>query len=281
MIKDFANQEYQSKMKIKKDYNIRGFVNPYFGNKKPEGKKGGFNTKKYLKILAVIFLAYLVIYSDLFKVKTIEVNGTDMIDKAELKQLISDQISHRRWLILPQDNLLFLSKRQIVSKINVQYALADLKIDRGWHKLTINIVEKVSYLIVYNKQKFFFADNRGVITKEITQEEATRYWTKFPILNVSRDTNIGDTIVSEKMVSYILQLNEKIKALGIEINGFENEEEFGAILVAKAGWRAKFDINSDLDLAIENMQIVLKEKIKDLNNLQYIDLRFGNKVFYK
>jgi hypothetical protein len=279
MIKDFANSKYKKRRKIKKDYKRRQFVNPYFENKRE--KSGGFNTPLYLKIIAGVFLIYVIIYSDLFKIKTIEVNGTDMIGQEELRQKVDEEISSWRWYLLPQKNLLFISKKGLSESINNEYKLKKLEIDRGWRKLTINIEEKINYLIIYNNEKFFFADEEGSITTELSQEQAMSYWDKFPILNIYKEINTGDRVTSAKMVEFILEFNTKIKYIGIEFHGYETNGESEITLVSKTGWRAHFDIYSDINLSIENMQLVLNEKIDDETKLEYIDLRFGNKVFYK
>lgn len=281
MIRDFSQGNYKSKIRIKKDYRKKKFDNPYFNNShKKEGVKG-FNTKLYLKIILVVFLIYLVVYSDLFKIKTITINGADLINKTELEQIVDEQINSWRWFMLPQKNLLFISKKKIIQAINKKYGLAEIEIKRGWKKITVNIKEKVNYLIVNNNEKLFFADKQGIMIREVPQEEANQYLDEFPMLNVPGEINIGDSIVSNKMVDFILKLNEKIKNLGIEIKDYKSGGLNEITLITKAGWQAHFDINNDFDTSIENMQMVLNNKVKDISKLEYIDLRFGDKIYYK
>jgi hypothetical protein len=280
MIKDFAHNDYNPKKKLRKDYKRKKFVNPYFEHKKEKEIKG-FNTKLYLKIIAGVFIVYLLIYSDLFKIKTIEVQGIDMISEIEFRQEVDSHISSWRWWLLPQKNLLLLSKGNLVERINSKYKLSQLEVKRGWQKLNINIEEKINFLIVFNNDKFFFADEEGNITREISQEEAIGYWDRFPILNIYREITIGENVTSETAVTFILDINEKLKSTNIEFHGFESASISEVTLVTKTGWRAHFDIYSDAELNLENMQLVLAEKVEDQNKLEYIDLRFGNKVFYK
>jgi hypothetical protein len=51
--------------------------------------------------------------------------------------------------------------------------------------------------------------------------------------------------------------------------------------VTSEGWSMTFDINSDIVESINNLKLVLSQKIKDRKKLHYIDLRFGNKIFYQ
>ena len=119
------------------------------------------------------------------------------------------------------------------------------------------------------------------MTREITPEEANNYLNKFPVLNTDKEIKISESVVTSKMVDFILKLNEKIKPIGLEAGYYESKAVTEVSLVTKAGWRAHFDVNNDLDTSIANLKLILNDKIKDQSKLEYIDLRFGNKVFYK
>lgn len=281
MIKDFSNNNYKSKIRIKKDYRRKSFINPYFNNTHKNETSNGFNTKLYLKIILVVFIIYVIIYSDLFKIEKININGADLINKTELEQIVNEQINSWRFFVLPQKNLLLISKKKINEAISQRYGLEKIEIKRGWKKITINIKEKINYLIVNDNEKLFFSDNQGIVIREISQEEANRYNQDLPTIKIKRELNIGDQAVSDKMVDFILQLNEKLKSLGIEISNYESGGVTEVTFITKAGWQAHFDINNDFNISIENMKMVLNDKIKDTTKLEYIDLRFGDKIYYK
>lgn len=276
---DFAQQNYQPKIKIRKDYQKKQFVNPYFDSKKA---KGGFNTKLYLKIIAIILIIYVVLYSDLFKIENIEIQGAEMISQVEFRQIIEQELSAWRWYLLPQKNLILLSKKWLENKIRQKYSLNKLTIDKNWRTLKINLQEKISYLIIYNQENFYFADLNGATIRAIPQKEIDQYWDKFPLLNIGqKPMAIGEVVASDKVVNFILRLNEQIKNAKVAIYGYELGEGERVTLVAKDGWRAYFDLASDPKIAVENLVLVLKEKINNPEAIEYIDLRFGNRVYYK
>ncbi|NCN07394.1 hypothetical protein GW933_01735 [Candidatus Falkowbacteria bacterium] len=281
MIKDFSNKNYQSKIRIKKDYKRKHFSNPYFTRSVKKEHSGGFNTKLYLKILLGVFLLYIIIYSDLFKIQTIDVNGADLINKIELEQIVDEQLNNWRWFILPQQNILFISKSNIIKAIGGKYGLDEIAIKRGWKKITINIKERINYLIIKNNDKLFFVDKQGIIIREIRPEESNIYISEFPLMLTDKETTIGTEAVSSTIVDFILQLNDKLKSLGIEINNYKSGGLNEITAITKLGWQAHFDVTSNFDTAIENMQMVLNNKVKDRSVLEYIDLRFGDKIYYK
>jgi len=270
-----------SHIQLKRDYQKKEFVNPYFENQKPKSK---FDTALYLKIMAVVLVLYVVFFSNLLKMDNINTHGFDMINQEEFNQVVNDELDSWRWYLLPSRHMIFFSKSRLADKINSLYSLENLSINRGWRKLDITVAEKVSYLIIFNAhdQTFYFADSEGDITSSLSQEDAERYWTRFPILNVNLEgLKIGDDLTTANTVSFILLLNEKIKDSRINIKGYELMGAGEVGLVTKDSWKVYFNIKSNLDVVLENLILVLNEKIEDPKKIEYIDLRFGDKVFYK
>ena len=274
MINDVSYQP--SRQNIKKDYQIKRFVNPYL-----EKKSRKFNTKLYLQVILAIFLIYVVFYSDLFKIKTINITGLDIISEGEIKPIVEQKLSGWRFMIMPADNMLFMDKEGITRDINAKFRLKQLSVNRAWRSLKINLQEDVSYVIIFN-QKFYFADGDGIIQKEMDNESVKKYWDRFPVLNVSQpQINIGDHIISKTIIGYVLDLDKQLKAVGIYPKGYESGGTDQVNMVSKEGWKAYFDTGSDIKTSIDNLQLVLKDKVPDKNKLDYIDLRFGNKIFMK
>ncbi|MFA4871555.1 MAG: cell division protein FtsQ/DivIB [Patescibacteria group bacterium] len=279
--RDFSqNKALISRSQVKKDYLKKDFANPYFvKNKKP----AGFNTKFYLKIFFIILIIYILIYSDLFKIKNLAIQGTEMIRPEELTALINNKLNTRRWFLIPRRNLFFYDKSDLQKAIKAKYNLSALEIKRGWQSLTIKIKEKISYLIVYNlgDQRFYLADMAGAVDEEIPKEGIAEFWQRFPILNINnQEIKIGENIITAKMVNYILDLDKNLKSQPFNIQGYEKEGIDEVSAVMKEGWRARFDVNSNIKDSVENLLLVYN-KIDKSKTIEYIDLRFGNKVFYK
>lgn len=276
---DIKDYSFQSKIKVKKDYENKHFLNPYF----PKNQlKSRFNTKLYLKVLAIIVVVYVLIYSDFLAIKKVTVTGLDMIKENEFNQVVSDNLKKWRWLVFPQKNFIFFSKGKLKQGIETSYNLESIAIKRGWKSLKIEVKEKISDLIVFNKENFYFADKEGRVTQDLAKERVVDYWQRFPILNIdNQGLKIGDNAANSQQVAFILALDEAVKKTNIERQGYELKEGKDIVLVSKTGWRAYFDYQGDLNLALENLLLVLKEKIKEPQRVEYIDLRFGNKIFYK
>lgn len=279
MTRDCLMEDYSfhGRKHIKRDYYNKTFSNPYFNKKEKSGSK--FNTKRYISILTVIFLVYVIIYSSLLKVQAIEVQGTDMISSDEIKTLAEKNISRLKYFILPGRNMLFISKSQLEKEISTKYSLNKLEITKSWQKLNIKIEEKTAYLIVNNNQSYFFIDAGGTITKELSASDLNQYQSKFPALALNKDLKIGDKPISSRAVNYILELNQALKANNIKLKGYESGEVDQVTILTEAGWKAYFNINVPLDRSVENLMLVLNKKLVG-KKFDYIDLRFGDRVTF-
>ena len=273
MIQDYS---YGSpKAKIKKDYQIKQFVNPYFGK-----KKRAFNTQLYIRIILVIFVVYLVVYSDLLKIRDISVSGTNIINPEEIKDIVKEDLKQNYFLIIPENNLLFLNKEKIATDISHKFSVNKLEIKRGWQKLKITLEEKVSSLIIYNSHNFYLSDSDGTITKEITGDEINKYLNTYPVLNIAKEQiNIGDQVTNAKAINYLIDLDKNLRSDKFGVKGYESRGVDEITFVASENWRVYFDVGSNVTSSIDNLLTILKQKVPDKNKLNYIDLRFGDKVF--
>ncbi len=275
---------FKSRRKVRKDYFKGSYANPYFKtDQQIIPRQGSFNTSLYLKILAVAIVIYVVIYSELPTVTTIEVSGLDLIPEQEFQHVVNQNLKHWRWYLFPQRNMIFLSKKALKQGIEDKYSLEYLTVTKGWKSLSIKLKEKISHAIVYNQNEFYFADQQGRVMQELPQEQVSIYWDRYPILNVGQgEIQIGQEVATPDQMTFMLALDQAILNTNLKKHGYERGEDVNELrLVSKDGWRAYFDITSDLNVALENLILVLNEKIEDPKRVEYIDLRFGNKVFYK
>lgn len=135
------------------------------------------------------------------------------------------------------------------------------------------IAEKINY-------KYYLIDKRGDILEEIMAPD-----TKLPAIYDMR-TDPKYPYISEKKISFIAELFKKFpqRILDTNLIAFELQEdkETGLIARTTGGWYIYVDFNQDIREQLEKLFLTLQEKIKDQQkNLQYIDLRFESRVYYK
>jgi hypothetical protein len=273
----------------------------------------------FLAIVLILGLGYFLLYSDRFEIKNIDVSGTRNIRADDIKSIAESQIAERRFLIFKQRNLFAFSKKELTEKINDKYVLDDLRINKDLPgSLKIEIKEKISLVIWVSNNRYYNLDSNGIAISEIlnlnkskstknkTQEETApepeffdikplnsgelidnREISSFPLIfdETNNEVVLGQSVISSDMISIILNLNKKIpEKINISVNSFKIPElgSREVKIVTNEKWEIYFDTNKDIEMQLNNLKLTLDEKIKgNRSSLQYIDLRFGNRVYYQ
>jgi hypothetical protein len=266
----------ESKIQVRKDYKEKSFSNPYF-----DRFKRGFNTKLYLKILLLVFLVYVFIYSDCFRIKNVEITGTDLIPQKEIQSVVGNYLHRWTFFLVPKNNLIILNKGAIKNEILKKYSVESIEVKRGWQSLKINIKEKICYLILFNQKNYYYIGLDGTVIKQLSADDVAQRINQLPTININYDINTGDKVFSDKKINYILSLDEKLREQKLKPKSYEDRGVMEMTAVFSEGWQAYFDTEADIGISVDNLKLILNTKVKDRKALQYVDLRMGDKIYYK
>jgi cell division septal protein FtsQ len=154
--------------------------------------------------------------------------------------------------------------------------------------LSVRIVERMPSLIVCDP-KCFVLDEKGEVydegEKTLTDEE------KNDLVKITDESGkkivLGSIFLDDSYINYVLNIKNKIKDVtGVEIQKYFNTPSFisnDIRLKTIAGWEIYFNESIDLEKELEKLKAVLKEKLSESQkaDLEYIDLRIDNKIYYK
>ena len=286
-------------MKRRRDYQKKDFRNPYFNEKR--GKK-----RRSLKFLLscffiVLFLGlYLGNTLDYFKIKNIEVRGNTTISQEGIRQIISEQLNNRRFLVFNQESLLFFSKHQARKMIIDDYLVEGVKINKNLFNTLIVEIKEKSYSVVWViGPKKYYLDQDGIAVKEVgvddfvieTGQERTEIIIplslveSYPIVyDLANGTSpaVGDKIASKDLISFITNLSEFLtNNTDFEVSGYSILGPEQISMQTTEGWQVFFRTTNSVTQQVNRLLLILKEEVKDRSDLEYIDLRFAEKVFYK
>lgn len=281
-------------MRLSKDYYRKKFKNTFFGHKLEEHKLKKrlwlFKHKSvYLPLLAIVIIGsmYFLFYSPTFKLTGLEVKGLRDITFEELQKIVNDQQATRRLLLFKQNNFFWFSKGRLAETLNHKYALEILIIKKKlFHKLSIYLQEHTSALTWISGDKFYYLDLEGKIITEVPFKDPNP---NFPRIydESSQLVNYDQSILSPNQIKFIIDILTKLplRTGEIEINSFKipDRRSNEIKVVTKKGWQIYFNTNLDTERQLDKLVLIYEKKVKELgiDNLEYIDLRFGNKVFYK
>lgn len=109
---------------------------------------------------------------------------------------------------------------------------------------------------------------------------------KLPIIYNESDREIKsrDFIEDEEILKTLRDLNSEItQKLNLSIILYKiNTDNFKKIeVITEDGWKIFFNPDADMEQQSENLYSLMEKTFKDAELGEYIDLRYGNKIYYK
>lgn len=286
-----------------RDYHRKSYVNPFFG----VGRRGvaaknkhrrGFGSWR-VKLVAFLFIIllgagiYFVFFSPYFSIKNIEISGLEKISYDELRGMVDKEISSRRFFIFNQNNIFIFNEKEIRDKVYGKYALNFIKVDKSLPgTIKISLEEKKPALIWKTTDKFYVVDFDGAIIREITQTEVGEYQgnqsgAKMATVFDESNTSVAnkDKVLSGQAVGAITDIQNNLsRATGLVILNFVIADRNDSTLkcITGDGWGAYFSLINDLNAQINKLTAFLMDKKQEeRKGLEYVDLRFEDRVYYK
>jgi len=271
--------------RIKKDYQSKNLKNPFF--RKKEKKKTG-NFKKYFLVLILILIiavAWFFLASSVWRLKNIVVEGLTRIDSSEIKNIAWSREDNRRWLFFKESNFFLFQADALQEEILDKYNFANLEIKKKIPgTISIKISERPYAFIFQEGSTYLYASNDGYVIKEavVSPEDMSKY---VILENKSNSISINEKdkiTLKDDYLNFIFSLNQLLSAYqDLPIEKFIIDQELNSVIVKFIdGPAVYFNVKDDLNKQVEYLSLVKKEKIGDnFNKTNYIDLRYGSKIF--
>ena len=257
--------------------------------KKKQGYRKSFRTKKkksifksrifwiaVLVFLLISGLFYFFILSPVFQIKEIRVSGSYKSSSEEIRKIVEENIE-TKLLFLSTKTIFFdgfsKPREEIMESFPVVY---QVKIKRDFpSSLEVLVEERIAAATWRFEENNFLLDSKGVVFEKNQS-------VKEPVISGGRKVSLGESVIEESLVRSILEVNSKLEGEGIEVKEFLIS--FPKLtLRTEAGWEAYFDLEGNISTQVSNLVLVLEEEITQpkTQDLEYIDLRFQERIFYK
>lgn len=269
-------------------YYKKEYKNPFF---RINRRRVNFfpDSKKRRIIIFAIFLFFgsliwFFFFSNYFTIKTIVVSGSENINTENIKNLAWEETKDRWFLLGKQNNIFLFSKSNFINKINAQFSLMDIKIKKKLpDKIDITLKEKKYSFVWLEDEKYYYIDNEGNLIAEIGQDKSAS--TPAFLIVSKGNAKIANNKIGydKKYLDFINKVCNQIKDNKFVPEMFILDTINTVKFKIKQGQAVIFlNIDEDLDKQINKLSVVINEKLKDdFKNKEYIDLRYGDKVYYK
>jgi hypothetical protein len=238
------------------------------------------------------------------KIQEIQIAGNKVIDTRDIRKVVDGEINGKYLWFFPRSNVLFYPKSSIKDELQNEFQrLKDINLAVKDNKvLEITLGERDSKFIwcgvsspqIGIKEKCYFMDENGYIFDEAPYFSGEVYFKFYGPLEdqINPDESIG-AYFSKQSFKYLTSFknvltNIKLKPVALSIAADKNIEILlSSGISSKVGPKILLKTDSDFQTVAENLQTALtaeplqSEFKNKYSLLQYIDLRFGNKVYYK
>lgn len=290
----------------KKRYESQRFKNPYFQKDDQKVKKPFLII--IFSIVGAIFIIVFILRLASTQIENVSITGLQTISQEEVSQLVIDYLGERRFLIFKQSNKLFLNQDGLRQMLDNHYAFEEFNLVIEKSVINLTLKEKTSQLLWKTDGIIYYVDLQGSLTRSLTEPELAILnglidesppadgeenaipkppdpLTLLPIfidLNNSK-VSVGDSVLSQEEIQNIFRFHEHLLAQGISSEETRIDRLAGKWIAVRTGvgYDILFDATGDIDAQAANLETLFRETVSDTTQLDYIDLRFGDHVYYK
>lgn len=235
-----------------------------------------------------IALSSFIAHRPSLRISKVELTGGVLVTEKEVQSKTLEYLSGSYFWLYPKNNAFFYPRKALKQYLSDSFKRIDT-IDlnlKNFKVLTVKITERKPVAVWCEKkdetEDCYFIDQNSTIFAEAPIFSGDAYFKYYG--PVQGDSLIGsEYIASTTVFGEINKFVESIKKLALHPQYVvaKGKDEFSLIIAG--GGEILFDTKRPLTTASENLEVLISTPplSKGLNNLDYIDLRYGNKLFYK
>ncbi|OGL66478.1 hypothetical protein A2856_02185 [Candidatus Uhrbacteria bacterium RIFCSPHIGHO2_01_FULL_63_20] len=268
-------------------YDSRRFANPYFTHGKPRNRRKALVAAAFaLTVGGLLGATGYLFASPRFDVAEVGVEGCRTIAPEAVRAIVDQELDRRAYLFLDRRNRFLFDPEPVRAAINASFSLDRLEVTREGKRVLVTLSEKVSQIVWKSADARFLVDLQGTVLRELGDDEPLPDLGK-PLpafIDVNRvPPSVGGTVLSADEVAGIFSFHEWLTRLGILFGTTRVDRLAGKWMSVETadGYDVLFDPLGDVQAQAENLNAVLHDQVKDPGKLQYVDLRFGDHVYFK
>jgi len=231
-------------------------------------------------IIIFLFLYFFVFFSKI-QIISIIVTGNNNVQSKALESIVWNNVNKN------VSKSIFLIRPEIISKdiLNKFPQIESIKISRKFPQtINLQVKERTPFAVFCqaDNKKCFYIDENGIIFKIL--EQIPENTSVIRQLIEDREVFVGEKVVEKNIIDIISKIKRNLKDnFQIDVKEAIVSTPFRLNIETSENWQIYFNIDSETDLQITKMDLLLKNEISASvrKNLQYIDLRFKDRAYYK
>lgn len=256
--------------------------------------------KLFLFFSSVSLLAFLLVagflswlsYRPVLQISEIIVQGNHVIADEDINAVADSVLDGKYFFFLfPRRNSLIYPEKDFEETLLDSFArIASVETSiRNFHSLVINIEEEKPFALwcreveLEESSDCYFLNENGLIFARAPHFTGNVFFRFYGDI-APKEHSIGERYLPELNEFHRINLLiETVKKMGLQVIELHLLSDTDAALVLEDGGRIIFGRNDSFSDVADNLRVVLaSDTFRDKEfSVDYVDLRFGNKVYYK
>lgn len=239
---------------------------------------------KALVLSALLISPIFLLRADFMQIQNMEVVGAQVLNEASIKELAASFATGNKFLVIPKSNIMVFDEKELADNLAEKYGrLESVEINKKLYNKTLEIKvkeRKSDFLWCAGNDECYFMSSDGVIFEK-------SLLTNIPETLIFRGAVEGDPLrksfaTTEAMTNY-LSLVSTLDEAGFPVSSINIQTPNKAYAATVIGDVIFNPEENNLNLAGSNAATLIKslQSKHSTSTFEYIDARFGNKVFYK
>lgn len=242
--------------------------------------------------ILILFLAlYFFLFYSGFQVLDIKIYGNQKVSNENILKAVDDKIVHKYLNIgnlkINSKSIFIANKKDIAKQISDNFPIIEKVIVKKIlpRSISVSVEERKPVGVFCNKKEdCFFVDQHGIIFEKISEIPTDMFIVRQEFGDT--DPNIGTQAVSDVVIGAIAKAQKKLKDdFNISITDVALSSQIRLDISTSEGWKVYLSLDEDADInsQLNSLLIMLGGEITPeiRESLQYIDLRFKNRAYYK
>ena len=234
---------------------------------------------------------YILIFSEFLKINRLIISGVEELDYEEVEREARSRIEGTFLRIIPKNNFLLVSRNGMKDDLVEKFKKIDtVSVKKEFpDSVEINITERDSLLIWCSGSDCYIIDDKGRAYTRADFESAEIRENNFVKIfdESARGISLQEEVLDKKYIDFVLKIKDELKTeAGIEIaDEYRTRARLANEIIVRTSedWEIYFNSALSLKKSIRILKTFLEQQVEEgkRNELKYVDLRSGNKVYYK
>lgn len=233
--------------------------------------------------IAILASAVYLLKLPYWQIKKVKVDGSVVLDQDEIKSKVNDFVSVRKFFLFPQGSYPLFDANNLALLLKQKFPRLEQVLIRKIFPDLLEVVVKERELFgVFCRQECVYIDKSGFAYESAPVSSGSL------LLKIKSDVaeaGVGSTVLEPDLMNDFISLSDGLeKVLGIRPAAYEFLSKVSSEIKVETndGLKIIFKRNDDFENALRVLKTVLEQEVRNKRSrVEYIDLRFGNKVFYK